>query len=238
MYLRWGNYSHGNGEVQLATTKNAQYTQAGIPWCMREVWNINGMLIGTSQSNLDTQLAALKAAYANDGRDIALVLDGGADSEIAMYTADCIGGTKVTQGVAFPDNSNAAYSTFIPYSVQVSGDVAVNDSRNIIRMFSEQVSRQGGGARFGHLETLYGDPVKQQLRNNSIYRYVQSGFAIGYTEYPAVPQPLWPFALTGIGNIVQLSPRRDGNDYVDYEVQWTYEFESITPLIGNPNRWL
>jgi hypothetical protein len=52
-----------------------------------------------------------------------------------------------------------------------------------------------------------------------------------------VPSPIWPADQVRPGTLQRRSPRRNGADYVEYEISWNYEFESAGRLSGTPHRW-
>jgi hypothetical protein len=43
--------------------------------------------------------------------------------------------------------------------------------------------------------------------------------------------------MTGFGDAVSRSPKRDDNTYTHYEVSWGYDFEAALPLMGYPHTW-
>ena len=137
--------------------------------------------------------------------------------------------------MSFPEGVGAEGITYRNYSLAVEGLLLTGDGT--LLSFVETLSFSGGGPTYGHIETLTGLPVKQQLRNYTVYRVTQQGQAVGISGYPSVPGPLWPAALMRGGSSERRSPRRIGNSYTEYPITWQYEFEAAFPLYGNPTRW-
>jgi len=236
MFLKYGTYTHAQGEAEVSISRAELRTGTDQVYGYTERWTINGQLIGTSATNIDSQVESLEAAYAINERDLIFLLpDGSTPSELGLLTASCAGGTRVAMPPSYPSNRGAAYVTFLPYQIVVEGDVITDVT--VTSEFHETLTFSGGGAVYGHLETLASAPVKQLLRRKSIYRATQAGRAVGKFAYPSVPNPIWPGALIAAPTITRKNPRRRGGaDYEDFETTWQYQFESRVPLSGNPNR--
>jgi len=186
-------------------------------------------------------VAQLTAAYAVDGRDLVLLLPSGSPSHLQLLSRDCNGGTKVMQRPSFPDFRGAGYTGYLPYSIVVEGTRDITGGEDGLLNFSEQLSFEGGGPRFGLRETLNGLPIRQQLRRATIYRATQAGTATGRYSYPTPPRPLWPGAMPEAPKIVYQAPRRRGSAgrdrYTEFVTSWQYVFESPAPLRGRPTIW-
>jgi len=237
MYLSYGNYSHGVGECQISINRASEYSESDVRWAIRETWNIQGLLTNVSGdlATMQNLIYALMQAYGVEGLDLVLHLPSGAATYHSLYSSNCLGGTKVTQPVSFPTGQGAEAITYRNYTLQVEGLIPVLEEE--LLSFSESISFSGGGPRYGHLETLIGLPVKQQLRNYTIYSATQSGRAVGLTHYPTMPGPIWPAALVERVAETRESPRRSGSDYYSYPITWSYKFEDKLPLVGNPTLW-
>lgn len=239
MILSWGSYSHEDGEVSLSVQATVEMNAAQTVKWVRKVFQISGYLVADSSTEMKEKALALEAAYAVNGRDLKLK-DGALTTHVALLNADCYGGTRVTQRPSFPDMSNAALITFLPFQVTVEG--LVRDPLALATVaFEERIARSGGGPRKGFLEPLTGEPIEQLLKKRTVYKVTQSGSAVGLTAYPTPPLPLWPSALMEAPDIQQQAPRRTGygssSSYTEFGITWSYRFESRTPLIGTPNVW-
>ena len=110
--------------------------------------------------------------------------------------------------------------------------IDADDLETALRSFEETLSFSGGGPKYGHLETLAGPPVKQLLRQQTVYRVGQSGQAIGLYQRPTAPLPIWPQAQVESGVRRLSSPKRRRDDYTDFSIDWSFRFESATPLVA------
>jgi hypothetical protein len=239
MYLRYGSYIHALGEAAVAITKETLRSQAGSAYAVKETWNVQGLLIepSGSPSGMKTKIAALEAAYAADFRDVAILLPDGTTSAHSISSAATIGGVRVTQRPSFPDGRGAQHVTIRTFTIALEAIIPTS-TENLVVEFQEAITLSGGGPRYGHIECLRDAPVKQELKRMTVYRATQTGRAVGLYRYPGVPGPIWPGALVENGSVVQGSPTRQGSTYIDWPVQWAYQFESAGPLgATRPNIW-
>lgn len=243
MYVRYGSYNHDPGEVEFSHTKDALYTEAGTIWAHQWRIEMRGQLVGSSEADMDAKQAALEAAYASNGEDWALVLTSTSDSNLALANSDTLGGVRVVGGISYQDMRNAAYVTYLPYSITLEAIVPIASGSldTSLLSFEESVQKEGGGPRYGMLEPLVGRPVRQLLKRQTIYRARQTGRAIGISTRPIPPSPLWPEWQVEAPIIETPHPTRIGGGadtaYYRYEVSWDYRYEAASPLIGNGNLW-
>lgn len=244
-YVKYGSYSHAAGEVELVITEDILETDSATPYARLVRWELLGLLMADTPQQIDDAVEALRAAYATNGQDLSLIVTG---SDGATFTADvsidsslAVGGVRVISGPSFPSNRNAAYSTHLPYSITLEAEIPVDDAPTLMRSFSETISFSGGGPKYGILEPTTGLPVRQQLKQNTAFRAEQSGRAVGLYQRPVRPLPLWPAWLVDSGSYRKQNPRRRGSGasltYTDYEIEWSYRFESPYLLTGNPHTW-
>jgi hypothetical protein len=241
MYLQYGSYRHATNEAAVTITRQTNWNDGGQALGFTESWHITGFLVAASQAALTTALADLKAAYNRQAQNLSLHLDDGTLTNHFLNSAQCIGGTRVTEGPTFPEGQGAEYSTFRSYSIVVQGEVA--DPRVRLLTWSESLAFSGGGPMYVHLQPITGLPVKQQVADATTYRVTQSGEAVGRFTYPSPPGPIWPAALLPhLNQFHQRTPRRSGPigspDYTEFPITWSYSFESAVSLRGNPIRWL
>lgn len=237
MYLKWGNYTHPIGEPQIAIARQPILADSGIPVAHTVLWDIQGKLLGTGQADLDTKIASLVAAYEKQNQDLVLLQsDGQTESQHTLKRSETRGGVWVVSGPNFPEGRGAEYATVRTFSIQIQAEVPVTDPQSALVSFEETLRLSGGGPIYSHVETAFGFPVKQKLRANTTFRATQSGSAIGYHNYPAVPLPIFGRArLVGLPSITRTSPRQVGTSFRHYRVAWQYQFESAFPLSALPN---
>jgi hypothetical protein len=234
MFLKYGTYTHARNEPAVQIGKRALFSPRGFRQTIRETWRIVGVLHAADQPGLTAAIAALRSAYNVNGQNLGLYLDDGTTpTDHVLVSGATLGGTRVT-ALDFPVGAGAEYSTFRSYSITVEADVP--DTTNNLLDFSETVSFEGtGGPRIVFLDTLAGLPQPQIARQCTTYRARQEGRAIGQTTYPPVPPPIWPGAELGDQRRLTLrSPKRTAASLTEFAAEWTYVFESVTPLSGGP----
>lgn len=240
MHWFYGDFRHDDGEVQVSLVKTPEVAQTGEPFGIRWRFDLQGVLIRSTQAALHQRIGEMQAAYAFENQDCGLRFSNGSLTHIILNADACIGGLRVTSPPSFPSNEDGAYGRYIAYSISLEGIVARTVSTDTLS-FRETVEFSGGGAVRDMMEPLNAPPVDVLLRSHSAYRAVQSGEAVGLYSYPVVPRALWPRALNKTPDISRSSPTRKGFGanitYTDYPVSWRYEFSSKTPLTGSPNAW-
>lgn len=239
MYLQYGNYTHQIGEAAVSFLILPRLNEFGEVYLHTHRWTIQGLLLGSSATALDTAWNALKDAYSTGGKTITLFHDDGTASCRRLRSQDCIGGTRIIDGPS-SQFEPGTHTTFLPYQITVEGDVEVQDL--ILLSFREELTIEGGGPSFVHLEPLVGPPVKQQVKTNTTYRVIQEGEAVGFKKYPNAPPPVLGAAnLMRAPRIKLSSPRRSsssGNpEYTEFPITWQYTFESAVPIPALPNKW-
>ena len=244
MFLKYGTHSHAIAEAAIGINRDVLLTGAQTPYAYLERWDIDGFLTADSAAEIKTAIEALEDAYATDGLDIVMMLpDGISESSHKIDSSATNGGVRITRRPSFPTGRDGEHSTFRTYGISLEAEIKIANPATALRDFSETISFSGGGPKFGHLEPNVGIPQKQKLKQNTVFKAVQSGTATGLYVRPNLPYPIWPQALVSpIGYpVTKTSPRRVGTGsaltHMDWGIQWSYEFESTYALIGNPTLW-
>lgn len=238
MIVKWGTYSHDLNECDVSITRSPKISEAGDRVGYVERWSITGMLIGTGIDDLTTKINLLVTAYSANAKDLKLLKDDAATvTSHQMLTASTIGGTKVVSGPTFQE-SEGEYVTWRRYSIEIEGYFEDGTSNTLA--FNESVSLEGGLPRVAFIETLTGPPIAQTVAQKTTFRGSQSGTHVGRTSFPTAPSPLWPSSPPLMTKRVSKSgPKRIGPtgapNLTEYSVSWDYQYESATPLTGNPN---
>jgi hypothetical protein len=235
MFLRYGPYTHAQNEPAVQIGKVALFSPRGFRQAVRETWRIVGVLQAADQPGLTAAIAALRAAYNVNGLDLGLYLDDGTTlTDHFLTSSAALGGTRVTR-LDFPTGLGAEYSTFRSYAITVEAEFP--DTSNNLLEFSETLSFAGtGGPRLVFLETLAGPPQVQIARQQTTCRARQEGRAVGLLSYPPIAAPIWPAAeLADQRRIALRAPLRVAGNLTRFVAEWTYVFESVTPLAGQPN---
>lgn len=244
-YVKYGTYAHDAGEVEVSISEEILETDAATPYARMVRWDLVGMLIGSSAQDIDTKAAALKAAYAENGKDLSLMIVNDAGNTVkadcSITSTDATGGVRVIRPPSFPAMRNAAYVTYLPYTITLEAEIPVADAPTLLRSFEERLTFSGGGPRYGMLEPNRGAPIRQRLKEQTIWRAEQTGRAVGLYSRPSAPLPLWPAWLVERGTFGKTGARRRGSgaslSYTDFDISWAYSFESPIQLIGNPRSW-
>ncbi|HEX4132483.1 MAG TPA: hypothetical protein VHZ24_20800 [Pirellulales bacterium] len=236
MILAYGSYRHALGEVALTIQRDATVSDDEILFGWRETWSIVGRLHADTPDDLTAAIQNLEAAYRRTRQDVVLYLpDGTTASAHQMRNADTVGGIRVIRPPSFPSGRGAEYSTFRTYSIQLEADFLDSSDETGLLAWNETLNFSGGGPRWVYLPTLQGRPVRQQLQAATTFKVTQSGRAVGLRGYPTPPAPIWPTAWhQEQGGVTRVLPHRVGSNNAQYEVTWTYSFESADPLLGRP----
>jgi len=234
MILRYGSFAHDQNECAVVISKRAVFSPRGERMSTRETWHVTGIRHAASQSALTSALAELRNAYSVNGRDVGLYLDDGVTpTDHVLISAAAIGGVRVV-ALDFPRGEGAEYSTFRTYRLILEAEFA-DGSSNLLEYY-ESLSFEGtGGPRRVFLEVLEGLPQEQIGTQATLSRATQQGRAVGLAGYPIPPPPVWPAAERPDRRRFTLrTPERSGGQFLRYQVEWSYTFESITPLAGTP----
>ncbi|MCC9608515.1 hypothetical protein LOC68_09885 [Blastopirellula sp. JC732] len=238
MYLKIGNYTHEIGGPQLSITQRPVLSEGGVPLAQLHSWQIQGIVTGSGQSEIDAKVAALIAAYRQRGFDASLLLsDGVTPSQHALKNSQAIGGVRVVSGPSFPNGAGAEYATKRTFAVTLEAEIPIEDPQTALLNFRESLSLSGGDRRVEWTETKLGPPRAQMTRRQTIYRAVQSGQAVGYRQYPLFPGFLFPqqYAVEAPRLTYGGGKRRLSGDFTDFSLSWEVRYESDRPLAGRPH---
>lgn len=237
MYLKIGNYTHPIGEPALQISKQPVLSEGRVPLSMVETWQINGLITGSGQDDVDTKIAELVAAYQQRGFDAVLLRsDGTTASQHALYNRDTIGGVRVVSGPNFPEGKGAEYATKRTFTVTLEAET-LTSAETALLSFRETVTFGGGGSRTAWTETKLGRPRPQLVRRNTVFRATQSGQAVGYRSYPSFPGLLFPerYAVEPPQLSYGGGKYRGNGSFTDFSLSWEVRYESDRPLVGTPH---
>lgn len=239
MLLKFAGFVHQVAEVDVSLAAESLFTTGGTPWATLKRWTISGDLLADNSAGIDAAAKALMDAYpAGATGDFSLTLPAGGNAvAVSALSADALGGIKVVRPPSFSGMANSGYVTTLPFSVELEGTFPLANVSTALLSFSESLVFDGGGPLIAYLELVSGLPRAQRVRDATVYRATQSGQAVGLYAYPIRPAPRWPASLVRPPSREVISPRRDGDEYTDYTISWSYEFESAYPLSGIPNFW-
>lgn len=233
LILKYGTYTHDEGEAEVVITQEKTYAETGQQTGYKAKWSIRGVLHGTGVSNVTTKLDALALEYNKNGQNLILYQsDGTTATHHALTSNNTSTGVRITM-LKFPVGSGAEYSTFRTYEIEAEAEIIGTNAD--FDTWTETISIHGGGPRFVFLQTLIGLPQKQLVAQATPYFATQSGSAVGLLAYPRFPAPMFP-AHEHVDQRQQskVSPQVQPNTPTHFQIDWSYEFESASPLFGVP----
>lgn len=238
MIFAFGNYRHDDCEIALTIRRETQFTEARVPYILVDRWELEGMIVGNDQADVNAKLLRLEAAYKQTGVDAILYLNDGTTPSVHQLRNSAILGGIRCYGVNYPDGRGAEFSTFRRYSISLEAETILSQDLGgggqVVTAYEETIRTWGGGPALTWTQPIDGIPVRQIARRHTTYKASQSGFAVGYRSRPAASSPIWPDALVVAPEITKVSPRRSGFGFQDYRTEWNYSYESATPLAGEP----
>ena len=240
MFFVYGDYTHALNEAGLAISAQTQFSSQGVEQSTRYAWSLTGYLQAETQAELTTAIEAMQAAYNVHGCNAGLYFDVNSPTAHQVNSSQTIGGVRVSKKPSFQEWRGGEYSTFRSYALELEFDLPPQSLVSGFLEWEETLSFSGGGPRWLYLPTLNGLPVRQQVQEYTAYRVTQTGRAVGQFAYPLPNYPIWPQAWhQDQGGIMRKAPTRLGGGTgltdVNYEVTWSYEFESALPLAGLPS---
>jgi hypothetical protein len=233
MQLSYGSYQFPANGVVISISRQALMTEAKVRYGYTENWRCRGLLEATGQLGISQQILLLERAVSVEFGNLSFTHDDGSLSAQGAISKGTFSGVRVVGPVSYPEGAGAEYSTYRTFEVTFEWDVFY--SRVGLISWTESLSTSGGYPLINFFTSLNALPQKQTLALATPYRVTQNGSAIGTLAYPVPPQPNWANALREAPKFVERAPKRRGNNFAEFQIDWTYEFESATPLFGAPN---
>ena len=237
MYVAYGSYTHDANEVNLVSfNQRTKRSGRGLVESTVKTVTLEVVLIPSTatQANIKSAIEELEDAYGVDGRDWALYHDDGTRSLHSLTSRDSISGVRV-MSLDYPKGDGAEYATQRTASIVLEAEYP--GPSNLLQ-FQETIRFMGnGGARYRWAETLNGPPQRQLINLRTVARATQSGTAVGHLGEPEFPSPIWPdLELLDLRERNRHGPQFDGNAFKYWGISWNHQFESGSPLFGEPNR--
>lgn len=201
-------------------------------------------LYAESVSEMTATIQGLIDAISGDYQDVLLLDDDGGQTPWCLINADTIDGVKLMTPPSFPDVSSV-------YALKVSGemawqadfppdDVTNGPGQPNLLAFSETLTFQGNG---GPIKTITltprGEPIEVTLAERTPFFASQAGSISAVGPISNIPQPIWPDKLVNPASTTERSSPNVRNGVIEsYSASWNYQFQSITPLVGQPTQFL
>jgi hypothetical protein len=231
IYLKYNNYSHALGEATVFTSRNRSFNQYRQITGDTVRWDIQGRLVAADRDALLVAQAAFEAAYSVDNGDIGQYYNDDPTKYLRrIRSQDTLFGVKVVSFPSYGEVSGGEGGTYLTYSLAIEADYAIQTGvggTNVIE-FQETLTYSGGGGDFVFQVPLEGDPIRQEVCDNTPYTVVQEGRALGLATYPPPPGPFWPDFEHRPARRIQYSGPVNGSQ--QYGTSWTYVFESVESI--------
>jgi hypothetical protein len=225
--VRYGTFTCPAGCATWRTRTRTTANDLGLPSQRTQRIEVAGQLQGADPADLFAKSRVMRAAFDRWGQDLVLTLDDGRVAE-SLLNGTSLGGTRVVEGVDFPDGDGADATTYRNFRFAVEATYPIA-SGNLLA-FEEDLETRGGGPKFGFMPIVNGAPVKQMVYQATPYLATQSGTAVGLLTYPNPPPPLWPNAQLEAPVIRRSRPQIVGGVTRNYRISWAYTFGSTSPL--------
>ena len=250
LYFKYGAYQHDPGEI-------TDFRWEVIPHITRRAHRdtllaratLTGRFLACGWSEIATKVAAMLDAYIVSGNDFGLYHPDGTLSRCYLapsVDSTLIAGPYVTE-LQFPTGEMAEYCTKRDWKIVLEG-IALSIEQQVVQ-FEESVRHVGNCAdAFAFQNTLL-TPVPYRIWPATTQMVVQSGSAIAVEGYyaPGWLNGLDTMVMPIVGAIIGTSfehlerrvetlgaPLVMPRKRIYYPNQWSYTYESATPMIYMP----
>ena len=197
-------------------------------------------IIGSGQSDLTNKENEARAALMVPYKDFILKQDSGADSGTRLINQTSLSGVMVVDGPNFKTEGPGEYVNQRTLTFAVEAEYLIPGADTAIVSWEESISVRGnGGPDYVWRFPINADAISQPVSLQSLIITIQRGSAKGHTKRPKPPPP---FAGRIPGVFVNSaesynkgSPKSLGKAYIEWPIEWSYEYRSVAPLIGEPS---
>lgn len=236
MQLFWGGYSFLANSLRIGSETEALLGEDQLPYAYRVDVTVSGYLQGDGQADLSAKEASLRSVMRVQHQDLLFKDDSGNNTAVSLVNAQTVRGVTITKGPDFPGEEGPEYVNQRKFSFTATAEFAQSNNLTLIA-WRETLEFSGGGPLYAHKRAINGPPQKQLIYPQTEYVVVQSGEAVGYTDYPVPPPSKWPADLKQNPRITRVGPDKLGANYRFYRVAWEYIHESVNPMVGVPALW-
>lgn len=204
---------------------------------------MDATLDGEGQNALSLAEDACRIAMAQNYQDLILLQDTGSASGTRLINRDSLSGVRIVNGPDFYESSGGEYVNQRKVRFTAEAQYVYPGSESAILSWQESISIQGNGGpeiiwRFPINEF---DPIPQKVSRRTLITTTQSGSAVGHLRRPDYPPPMFGLYPNG-GHLVSQSvtnnnrtPKALGQGWIEWPIQWSYQWRSIRPLAGEPH---
>jgi hypothetical protein len=248
LIFEYGGYRHERGEVYPQMIEiMAVESDRGYRWAFDYRMQVAGNFCAApdaplTPATLDTKILTLQGAYANDYEDFGFLFADLSRTSHYLETddPDNITGNKVLSR-SWDYQSPAEFANTRSYGIRLGAKIF--SSYSSILYFQETVKQFGtGGPRWTYRERWQGDPIREDITQQTAVQLVQSGIVVGANSFVLPPDPWWPDdEQLNLRYIERISPRLHGHPDFDrathHTVRYAYTFLRAVSPSQDPNVW-
>ena len=240
MQFFYGSYLHDKNSVAFTGITNSFIRgQTGRPHLIRKSWSLKGKIIRPTQGEIMSVYAGMLQAYSINGMAAGMLDNYGGFTPFLMDSASAVAGTIITTAPSHGEISGAHGTTFLRYEFGIEADSISAGSADILS-FSESVAftNNGGGPIQVERIPAQGEPILQNVTEQSFYYATQQGQLSQVGANPQPMEPIWPELQRrqdGSATVTLTSPKTVRGVPIEYGVTWKYEFISTYEITGTPN---
>lgn len=236
--LQYGDYEHPLSEAAVSISRRPEFDDSGNDFAIRNIWSIQGELLGTSQADISTQIQQLEDAYSQQNRNVRLEFEGGQATAHQINVQDTIDGVRVSAGPSYPVGQGAEYANFRTYTIQIEALVKTGKGTSLI-FWDEVVGSTGGQPRDILIETLNTIPIRQRVADATTVIVTQTGRAMSNIGWPIAPAPVLPNEAILQQRITRRAPQETFSDGFAtrrlWETTWSYVIATAVRVNVRPN---
>lgn len=239
MKLQWGSYEFKSNGVKISASRTTEMDKANNPLRYLDKVEGDGYIEGSTQGALSGETTRLQAALRRPNQDLVFYQDDGQASAVTLRNAGSISGTTITDGPNFKDTAGPEFVSQRHFTFTCEADYPADGrfGKQIIE-FNESIEIDGGGPLYVVLPAIEGPPQRQKIYDLTPCTATQSGYVIGFRDYPDLPPAIWPFAQNKKPKVKKVTPDRRGKrNYTTFRLEYSYEFAWTGPLFGVPTLW-
>jgi len=237
-----GGFQLQRGCANLRVVRSTRRSpQTNLPLIESETWIIEGFVRGATTAELTVNMNAYEAAFRVPNADLNFVDLNGSPTAHQLLSSSTISGTRVDRfewrrngGSSPPATEYVHRRSFIAV---VSGDRLAASGGGLVS-WEQSVRIIGtGGPVVIWKPALFGPVQPQITQQQSSVIAIQQGSAVGLTDYPYVPGPLYDATLLKSKSTVPFdysSPRLLGGSPLMFRVGWRYVYEAGAISPANP----
>jgi hypothetical protein len=238
----YGGFQLQRGCANLRVVRATRRSpQTNLPLVESETWIIEGFVRGSTTAELTVNMTSYESAFRVSGGDLKFVDANGSPTAHQLLSSSTVSGTRVDRfewrrngGNSPPATEYVHRRSFIAI---VSGDRLASSGGGIVS-WEESIRIIGtGGPVVIWKPALFGPVQPQITQQQSSVIAIQQGSAVGLTDYPSIPSPLFDQTLLKARQTVpydHASPRLLGGSPLMFRTSWRYIYEAGAISPANP----